>query len=69
MLPLEKDKITLLTLDVYKVPFSCGDVFVGEMRRQVMARAHEHMRHTKKCDTDKSVRTVKINITLYWKKR
>lgn len=49
-----KDRLPLSSAGVYKVPCSCGAVYVGETRRTVSTRLKEHMRHTKNCETDKS---------------
>lgn len=49
-----KDKLPLSTPGVYKIPCSCGAVYVGETKRTVSTRMKEHMRHTRNCEMEKS---------------
>ncbi|XP_011859918.1 PREDICTED: uncharacterized protein LOC105557319 [Vollenhovia emeryi] len=48
MLPNPKDRRPPLTAPgVYKVPFSCGKVYIGETGRKISTRIKEHQRCTK----------------------
>ncbi len=49
-----KDKVPLSNSGVYKVPCSCGSVYVGQTKRMVATRLKEHIRHTKYENISKS---------------
>lgn len=45
LLHLLKDRLPLSSPSVYKIPCSCGGVYVGETRRTVSTRMKEHMKN------------------------
>lgn len=50
-----KDKVEPLQREgVYRVPCSCGDVYIGQTRRSINTRLQEHKQALKKLDDNKS---------------
>ena len=49
-----KDKIPLSNPGVYKIPCSCGAVYVGQTKRKISTRIKEHIRNVTNQDCEKS---------------
>lgn len=46
-LPSVKDSLPLQTKGIYKIPCTCGKVYIGETRRTIKTRISEHERDTR----------------------
>ncbi|XP_054290083.1 uncharacterized protein LOC129005267 [Macrosteles quadrilineatus] len=53
LLPNGKDKLPLSAPGVYKIPCSCGKVYIGETKRMISTRLKEHIRQTKQENIEK----------------